>query len=108
MGDRFSDRVHRRHCETCVFSQLKWELKAGDLCIVGSDTFADRAAQPGPAPPPHARGVALKEVASAGQMQESDDQRVSDHIVDLVAGPRALGKGSLTGQVSLGHAELDH
>ncbi len=39
--DRFPDRVHRRHCEACVFSQLMWELKAGDLCIVGSDTFAD-------------------------------------------------------------------
>jgi len=39
--DHFPDRVHRRHCEACVFSQLMWELKAGDLCIVGSDTFAD-------------------------------------------------------------------
>jgi hypothetical protein len=39
--DRFPDRVHRRHFEACVFSQLMWELKAGDLCIVGSDAFAD-------------------------------------------------------------------
>ena len=35
------DRVNRRHFEVCVFSQLMLELKAGDLCIVGSDTFAD-------------------------------------------------------------------
>ena len=39
--DRFPDRVHRRHFEACVFSQLMLELKAGDLCIVGSETFAD-------------------------------------------------------------------
>jgi Tn3 transposase DDE domain/Domain of unknown function (DUF4158) len=35
------DRMNRRHFEVCVFSQLMLELKAGDLCIVGSDTFAD-------------------------------------------------------------------
>jgi hypothetical protein len=39
--DRFPDRVHRRHFEACVFSQLMLELKAGDLCIVGSGAFAD-------------------------------------------------------------------
>jgi hypothetical protein len=39
--DQFPDRVHRRHFEACVFSQLMLELKAGDLCIVGSDAFAD-------------------------------------------------------------------
>ena len=39
--DRFPDRMHRRHFEACVFSQLMWELKAGDLCLVGNDTFAD-------------------------------------------------------------------
>jgi Tn3 transposase DDE domain len=39
--DRFPDRVHRRHFEACVFSQLMLELKAGDVCIVGSDAFAD-------------------------------------------------------------------
>jgi hypothetical protein len=35
------ERVDRRHFEVCVFSQLLWDLKAGDLCIVGSDEFAD-------------------------------------------------------------------
>jgi len=39
--DRFPDRVNRRPFEACVFSQLMLELKAGDLCIVGSDAFAD-------------------------------------------------------------------
>jgi len=33
--------VNRYHFEACVFSQLILELKAGDLCIVGSDAFAD-------------------------------------------------------------------
>jgi hypothetical protein len=39
--DGFPARVKRRHFEVCVFSQLMLELKAGDLCIVGSDAFAD-------------------------------------------------------------------
>jgi hypothetical protein len=39
--DQFPDRVHRRHFEACVFSQLMLELKAGDLCTIGSDAFAD-------------------------------------------------------------------
>jgi hypothetical protein len=35
------DRVNRRHFEVCVFSEMLWELKSGDLAIVGSDEFAD-------------------------------------------------------------------
>lgn len=34
-------RVDRRHFEVCLFSQLMIELKSGDLCIDGSDRFAD-------------------------------------------------------------------
>ncbi len=34
-------RLRRRHFEVCVFSQLTAELKAGDLCILGSAHFAD-------------------------------------------------------------------
>ncbi len=34
-------RLNRRQFEICVFSQLMWELKSGDLCIAGSDKFAD-------------------------------------------------------------------
>src|SRR5712692_4667222 len=34
-------RLNRRHFEVCVFSQLMWELKSGDVCIVGSDKYAD-------------------------------------------------------------------
>jgi len=35
------DHVNRRHFEVCVFSEMLWELKSGDLSIVGSDEFAD-------------------------------------------------------------------
>jgi TnpA family transposase len=35
------DRLHRRHFEVCVFSQIMWELKSGDLYIEGSDAYAD-------------------------------------------------------------------
>jgi len=34
-------QVDRRHFEVCLFSQVMWELKSGDLCIEGSDKFAD-------------------------------------------------------------------
>ena len=34
-------RLNRRHFEVCVFSQLLQELKSGDLCLPGSDRFAD-------------------------------------------------------------------
>ena len=34
-------RVQRRPFEVCVFSQLMVELKSGDLCLPGSDHFAD-------------------------------------------------------------------
>jgi TnpA family transposase len=34
-------RLHRRHFEICVFSQLMVDLKSGDLSILGSNHFAD-------------------------------------------------------------------
>jgi Tn3 transposase DDE domain len=34
-------RLSRRHFEVCVFSQILWELKSGDLYIEGSDAYAD-------------------------------------------------------------------
>jgi TnpA family transposase len=34
-------RLQRRPFEVCVFSQLLGELKSGDLCLPGSDQFAD-------------------------------------------------------------------
>ena len=37
--------MDRRHFEVCLFSQLVAELKAGDLCIEGSDQFADNRSQ---------------------------------------------------------------
>jgi hypothetical protein len=38
-------RINRRHFEVCVFSQLMWELKSGDVCVLGSDGFADYRGQ---------------------------------------------------------------
>ena len=37
----YPERVDRQHFEACVFSQLLWDPKAGDLCIVDSGEFAD-------------------------------------------------------------------
>jgi hypothetical protein len=37
--------VDRRHFEVCLFSQIVAELKAGDLCIEGSDQFTDYRSQ---------------------------------------------------------------
>ena len=39
--DVTSPRLNRRHFEVCVFSQLLQELKSGNLCLTGSDQFAD-------------------------------------------------------------------
>ncbi len=38
---QYPARVQRRHFEACAFSQILWDLNSGDLCIVGSDAFAD-------------------------------------------------------------------
>jgi TnpA family transposase len=38
-------QVDRRQFEVCVFSQVMWELKSGDLCIEGSDHFTDYRTQ---------------------------------------------------------------
>ncbi|HLX59561.1 MAG TPA: Tn3 family transposase [Ktedonobacteraceae bacterium] len=38
---RCPDRVQRRHFEVCVFSQLMWGLKSGDLYVEGGDHYAD-------------------------------------------------------------------
>jgi TnpA family transposase len=37
----YPTEIHRRHFEVCVFSQIMWELKSGDLYVDGSDEFAD-------------------------------------------------------------------
>src|SRR5512145_2895640 len=34
-------RVRRQHFEVCVFTEVMWALKSGDLAVRGSDTFAD-------------------------------------------------------------------
>jgi TnpA family transposase len=39
--DEAPKRLHRRYFELCVFSQLMMELKSGDLCIPGSNHYAD-------------------------------------------------------------------
>ena len=33
--------INRRHLEVCVFTYLANELKSGDLCVHGSETYAD-------------------------------------------------------------------
>lgn len=33
--------INRRYLEMCVFSHLASELKSGDICVVGSEAFAD-------------------------------------------------------------------
>jgi len=33
--------ILRRHLEVCVFSHLAAELKSGDICVIGSDEYAD-------------------------------------------------------------------
>ena len=33
--------IHRKHLEICIFSYLASELKTGDLCVKGSENFAD-------------------------------------------------------------------
>lgn len=39
------ERVHRQHFEACVFTQILWDLKTGDLYIEGSDRYANTWAQ---------------------------------------------------------------
>jgi hypothetical protein len=34
-------KIIRRHFEVCIFSYLATELKSGDICILGSEAFAD-------------------------------------------------------------------
>jgi TnpA family transposase len=41
LGDGRSPALARRHLEACVFSHLAQELKTGDLCVEGSDAYAD-------------------------------------------------------------------
>ncbi|MHC1699024.1 MAG: hypothetical protein AB9919_13385 [Geobacteraceae bacterium] len=43
--DEFPGRRNRHYFEMCVFSHLMVELKSGDLCIPGSNHFADYRAQ---------------------------------------------------------------
>lgn len=38
-------RLNRKHFEVCLFSQLMWDLKSGDVCIEGSLEFADYRSQ---------------------------------------------------------------
>ncbi|HEY9641541.1 MAG TPA: Tn3 family transposase [Coleofasciculaceae cyanobacterium] len=33
--------IHRRHFEVCIFSQMMWELKSGDLYVEGSHEYDD-------------------------------------------------------------------
>jgi Domain of unknown function (DUF4158) len=37
----YPDTINRRYFEMCVFSQVMWELKSGDLYVKDSDAFAE-------------------------------------------------------------------
>ncbi|MED0673703.1 Tn3 family transposase [Aneurinibacillus aneurinilyticus] len=37
----YPKKINRRHFEACVFYQIRNELKSGDLCIEGSEKYAD-------------------------------------------------------------------
>jgi hypothetical protein len=41
----YPDCINRRYFEMCVFSQVMWELKSGDLYVEDSDAFADYRTQ---------------------------------------------------------------
>ncbi len=43
--NRIPTEVNRRHFEVCLFSQIVGELESGDLCIEGSDQYADYRSQ---------------------------------------------------------------
>ena len=80
--ERFPDRLKRRHFEACVFSQLILELKAGDLCIVGSDAFADYREQLVSWEPYHERVVDY--CATAGLPE--DGTAFVEHVRDWLEG----------------------
>ena len=42
---RIPERVDRQHFEACVFTQILWDLKTGDLYVEGSDRYANTWAQ---------------------------------------------------------------
>lgn len=37
----YPDKINRRYFELCVFTQILWDLKSGDLYVKGSDKFSD-------------------------------------------------------------------
>jgi hypothetical protein len=41
----YPSQIHRRHFEACVLSQVRLELKSGDLYIEGSDAYGDYYSQ---------------------------------------------------------------
>ena len=42
-GDK--TKIVRRHLEVCVFSYLMAELRSGDICVIGSENYADHREQ---------------------------------------------------------------
>jgi TnpA family transposase len=42
---KIPERVDRQHFEACVFTQILWDLKTGDLYVEGSDRYANTWAQ---------------------------------------------------------------
>lgn len=39
--DEYPEQINRRYFEICIFTQIMWGLKSGDLYIKGSDKYSD-------------------------------------------------------------------
>jgi len=39
--DEYPEKIDRRYFEVCLFTQIMWDLKAGDLYIDGGDKYSD-------------------------------------------------------------------
>ncbi len=66
------DSINRRYFEMCVFSQVMWELKSGDLYVENSEAFADYRTQ---------------QISWAEYEANIDD---FGKLVDLPVGPKAF------------------
>jgi len=100
--------LNRRHFETCVFSELLVQLKAGNIAIVGSDAFADLGAQFIPWAAYHAEVAAYGQMVGfptdgqafvaywqqrlARQAQATDAAMPTNHAVRIVNGEPVLGR----------------
>jgi hypothetical protein len=72
--------INRRHFEICVFSYLADELKSGDVCVIGSEEYADYREQL----------LSWSDVAALSPYMTSHIKRFGDYLLDLKQVPKAL------------------